>query len=132
MKIFIAGPIAQATYNQLKRFDEMKHYYETQGHEVITEINVPHLQLMNDTQIIADKCQKEPPETAWLIMLMHKIWVMAQCDTLILLPCWRVCPTSVALWIVAKEINMSVLEDKGLVIIDNEDELEDWFHRQIK
>ena len=70
---------------------------------------------------------------SWLILSMRKIWAMAQCDALFLLPGWQECHTSVMLFAAARKLGMPAYIDNGSAIkLANETEVRDWFEREMK
>ena len=131
--MFISGPTDGVSASRLKRFDELKEYFESNDGEIITELDVPFPELENDTERLIDACNKEKDSISWMIISMSKIWAMSQCDALFLLPGWQDCHTSVMLFVVARKLGMPAYVDNGSAIkLANEDELRNWFEQQIK
>lgn len=132
-KIFISGPIDGVPARRLKRFDELKEYFESNGGEIITEFDVPYPELEEDAEKLVDKCNKETDLVSWLIISMKKIWAMAQCDALFLLPGWQECHLSVMLFVAARKLDMPAYIDDGSAIkLANEDELRNWFEKEME
>lgn len=132
MKIFISGPIDDVPLNRLRRFDEIKRHFESKDYEVVTEIDIPYPELADDMERMVDNCQKEPDLVTWLVLSVKKIWLMAQCDALFLLPNWQECHTSSMLFLAAKKLGMPVYTDTGSAIkLANEGEVRGWFEEQM-
>lgn len=132
MKMFISGPIDDVALNRLRRFDDIKKYFESQGHEIITEIDIPYPELDSEIQKLIDDGEKEPDLATWLVLSLKKIWMMAQCDALFLLPNWQECHTSIMMFVTARKLGMPAYVDDGSAIkLVNEDEIKSWFERQI-
>lgn len=133
MKMFISGPIEDTPLNRLKRFDEIKRFLESKDYEVVTEIDIPYPELKDDMDHMIDECQKEPDLVTWLVLSLKKVWIMAQCDALFLLPNWQECHASIILFVAARKLDMPVYVDDGSAIkLVNEDEVKNWFQKQIK
>lgn len=133
MRIFIAGPVDGVPNNRLKRFDQLKKYFESRGYEIITEIDVPTPELEKDVERLIDKCDKGPDLVSWLILSMIKFWTLANCDALFLLSGWQECHTSIILFVIAKKLGLPVYVDDGLAIkLANEDKIKSWFEKQME
>jgi hypothetical protein len=72
MKMFISGPIDDVAINRLRRFDDIKKYFESQGHEIITEIDIPYPELDSEIQKLIDDGEKEPDLATWLVLSLKK------------------------------------------------------------
>lgn len=132
MRMFISGPIEEVPLRKLRRFDEVKRYFEDNGYEIVTEIDVSYPKLETEIQKIIKDCDKEEDLISWLVASTKKAWVMAKCDALFLLPDWRECHTSIILFIAARKLEMPVFVDDGSAIkLANEDEIQRWFENQI-
>ncbi len=132
MKMFISGPIDGVPLNRLKRFDELKTYFESNDYEIVTEIDIPYPELEDDMERMVDKCEKEPDLVTWVFLSMKKVWFMAQCDALFLLPKWQECHACIILFVAARKMGMPVYVDSGGAIkLANEDDVKDWFNSQM-
>src|SRR3989338_2775565 len=133
MKIFISGPIEGMSDRHLKRFGELKEYFERAGYEIITELAVPRPELENEVERLINKCNKETDLISWLIISMSKIWALAQCDALFLLSGWRECHASLILFVIARKLGLPAYVDDGSAIkLANEDKIRGWFEKQME
>src|SRR3989344_5231322 len=132
-KMFISGPIDDIPNRRLKRFDELKTFFEGRGYEVFTEIDVPMPGLAIEPENLADKCNKEPGLISWMVITMSKIFLLAKCDSLFLLSGWRKCTTSMIIALFAHKLGMPVYADRDMdVKLPNEDKVRNWFEDQMK
>lgn len=132
MRIFISGPIENTSIIRLRRFDEIKRFFENKGYEVITEIDIPYPQLEDEIESLVGKSQKDPDSATWLVLATKKLWLMAQCDALFLLPKWDESDASSIMRIAAKKLGMPIYVDDGsAIILADENDLKNWFQRQM-
>ena len=133
MKVFISGPTEDTPLNRLRRFDEIQKFLEGRGYEIASELDIPYPALEPEINELISNFESDPDSATWLVLSMKKVWLMAKCDTLYLLPHWQECYTSIILFVIAKKLDINIFIDNGEPIkLKNEEELANWFDNQIE
>ena len=136
-RVFVAGHIRNGHFkdrrcNTLRRMEDIKKSLERSGYEAIIEVDVPYLDLGEETERIIENVNKEPDVVIGIMLLENKIWHLTNCHMLLLLPNWKDSYDCKVLHTVAQKLGILICIDIGeATSLDNEDELAGWFEKQI-
>jgi hypothetical protein len=132
MKVFVSGLIDKATRSDIKRFEYMVNYLRSQGHVVISELDLNFPEVSRSSQEIIDETDKDKKLVDWLLFLVYCQTMLIKCDALFLVYKWEESRSSCILYDVVEKLGMKIIEDNGDTLpLANENEMKAWFERKI-